>query len=61
MSRSGLRHEHADADFDSYGHGHGDGAAYDLILTDIYMPGATGLEVIRQAEEIDPHVQWWWW
>jgi len=31
--------------------------AYGLILTDIYLPGVTGLEVIRQAEEIDPHVQ----
>lgn len=32
-------------------------AAYDLILTDIYMPGATGLDVIRLAKENDPHVQ----
>ncbi len=32
-------------------------AAYDLILTDIYMPGATGLDIIRLAKENDPHVQ----
>jgi DNA-binding NtrC family response regulator len=55
VSRSGLCHEHADADFDGYGYAMSN--ACDLILTDIYMPGATGLEVIRRAEEIDPHVQ----
>jgi len=32
-------------------------AGYDLILTDIYMPGATGLDIIRLAKENDPHVQ----
>ncbi len=31
--------------------------AYDLILTDIYMPGATGLDILRRAKEKDPHVQ----
>src|SRR3972149_1769236 len=31
--------------------------AYDLILTDIYMPGGTGLEILRKAKENDPHVQ----
>lgn len=30
---------------------------YDLILTDIYMPGATGLDILRRAKEKDPHVQ----
>jgi CheY-like chemotaxis protein len=32
-------------------------SGYDLILTDIYMPGATGLDIIRLAKENDPHVQ----
>jgi len=31
--------------------------AYDLILTDIYMPEGTGLEILRTAKENDPHVQ----
>lgn len=31
--------------------------AYDLILTDIYMPGATGLDILRKAKGKDPHVQ----
>lgn len=30
---------------------------YDLILTDIYMPGATGLDILRRAKEKDPHAQ----
>ena len=31
--------------------------AYDLIVTDIYMPGATGLALLRKAKEKDQHVQ----
>jgi DNA-binding response OmpR family regulator len=31
--------------------------AYDLILTDIYMPGGSGLDILRKAKENDPHVQ----
>jgi len=31
--------------------------AYDLIVTDMYMPGATGLALLRKAKEKDPHVQ----
>jgi hypothetical protein len=42
LCQSGLRHEHADADSDGYGHGMSD--AYDMILTDINMPGATDLK-----------------
>lgn len=30
---------------------------YDLIATDIYMPGATGLALLRRAKERDPYCQ----
>jgi DNA-binding response OmpR family regulator len=30
---------------------------YDLIVSDIYMPGATGLDILRAAREKDPHTQ----
>lgn len=30
---------------------------YDLIITDIYMPGTTGLALLQQAKRRDPHVQ----
>jgi CheY-like chemotaxis protein len=31
--------------------------SYDLILTDIYMPGATGLDILAKAKAKDPHAQ----
>lgn len=31
--------------------------SYDVIVTDIYMPEVTGLELLRIAREIDPNVQ----
>jgi len=31
--------------------------SYDLVLTDIYMPGATGLDILSKAKGKDPHVQ----
>jgi DNA-binding response OmpR family regulator len=30
---------------------------YDLVVTDIYMPHGTGLELLRLAKEQDPHIQ----
>jgi DNA-binding NtrC family response regulator len=30
---------------------------YDLVLSDIYMPGATGLEILRAAKLRDAHLQ----
>jgi DNA-binding response OmpR family regulator len=30
---------------------------YDLIVTDIYMPHGTGLELLRLAKDQDPHIQ----
>jgi two-component system NtrC family response regulator len=30
---------------------------FDLIISDLYMPGHTGLEVIPKAQQKDPEVQ----
>lgn len=30
---------------------------YDLVVSDIYMPGATGLDILRAARAKDPHLQ----
>lgn len=31
--------------------------SYDILVMDLYMPGATGLEVIREAQRIDPDTE----
>jgi diguanylate cyclase (GGDEF)-like protein len=33
-----------------------EGERFDLIVSDLYMPGHTGLEVIRRAQEKDPEI-----
>jgi two-component system, cell cycle response regulator CpdR len=33
-----------------------DGAAFDLLLTDIVMPGMDGIELSNRAREIFPHI-----
>ena len=33
-----------------------EGERFDLIVSDLYMPGHTGLEVIQRAQEIDPEI-----
>lgn len=34
-----------------------DGQAYDALVVDLYMPGATGLEVVEHAQRLDPNIQ----
>jgi diguanylate cyclase (GGDEF)-like protein len=34
-----------------------EGQAYDALVVDLYMPGATGLEVVERAQQLDPNVQ----
>ncbi len=33
-----------------------EGERFDLIISDLYMPGHTGLEVIPKAQEKDPEI-----
>jgi diguanylate cyclase (GGDEF)-like protein len=33
------------------------GDRYDVLVTDLYMPGPSGLEVLQQAREMDPDLQ----
>ncbi len=34
-----------------------EGDPFDLVITDLKMPGATGIEVLRRAKEVNPDVQ----
>jgi len=34
-----------------------EGQTYDALVVDLYMPGATGLEVVEYAQRLDPNVQ----
>src|SRR3970282_2666064 len=34
-----------------------DAQRYDLLITDIYMPDVTGLELLQQMKALDPHAQ----
>ncbi len=34
-----------------------EGQSYDALVVDLYMPGATGLEVVEHAQRLDPNVQ----
>jgi DNA-binding NtrC family response regulator len=34
-----------------------DAQRYDLLVTDIYMPDVTGLELLQQMKALDPHAQ----
>jgi two-component system, cell cycle response regulator CpdR len=41
-----------DAAWEALEHG-----AYDLLLTDIVMPGLDGIELARRGAEVDPHMK----
>src|SRR3972149_6698719 len=34
-----------------------DAQRYDLLITDIYMPDVTGLELLQRIKALDPHAQ----
>ena len=34
-----------------------EGQSYDALVVDLYMPGATGLEVVEHAQRLDPNIQ----
>ena len=35
------------------------GARFDVLLTDIVMPGGDGLQLLADAKRIDPTSRWW--
>ena len=55
LERLGLEVERAESGKDAAARI--DAQRYDLLITDIYMPDVTGLELLQQIKALDPHAQ----